>query len=163
MAELRLKRKAIAGFRHHSLWSCERARTWRHPNCRPASACPVAPAQIQPQGEWSAKVEALLRRLLHLQTTTPNEKSLVFSQVRRVCSMDGWAAALCSRSVSPACWAACPAQLSSVVPCSPPPPQFPDALKLVALALQTNGIKFVQLLGGRQAVSSSCDCLSLSA
>ncbi|PRW05825.1 E3 ubiquitin- ligase SHPRH [Chlorella sorokiniana] len=63
---------------------------------------------IQPQGEWSAKVEALLRRLLHLQTTTPNEKSLVFSQ-------------------------------------------FPDALKLVALALQTNGIKFVQLLGGRQA------------
>lgn len=64
--------------------------------------------RIQPQGEWSAKVEALLRRLLHLQTTTPNEKSLVFSQ-------------------------------------------FPDALKLVALALQTNGIKFVQLLGGRQA------------
>lgn len=47
----------------------------------PLLCCPGCP-QIQPQGEWSAKVEALLRRLLHLQTTTPNEKSLVFSQVR---------------------------------------------------------------------------------
>lgn len=64
--------------------------------------------KIQPQGEWSVKVEALLRRLLHLQTTVPQEKCLIFSQ-------------------------------------------FPDALKLVALALQTNGIRFVQLLGGRQA------------
>lgn len=51
-----------------------------------------------------------MRRLLHLQTTAPAEKALIFSQ-------------------------------------------FPEALKLVALALQTNGIKFVQLLGGRQAVS----------
>lgn len=31
-------------------------------------------SQIQPQGEWSAKVEALLRRLLHMQTTAPAEK-----------------------------------------------------------------------------------------
>lgn len=45
--------------------------------CPGPRVCP----QIQPQGEWSAKVEALLRRLLHLQTTAPNEKSLVFSQV----------------------------------------------------------------------------------
>lgn len=39
------------------------------------------PLQIQPQGEWSAKLEALVRRLLHLQTTT-NEKVLIFSQAR---------------------------------------------------------------------------------
>lgn len=64
--------------------------------------------RVRPQGEWSAKVEALLRRLLHLAATAPAEKSLVFSQ-------------------------------------------FPDALKMVAMALQTNAIRFVQLLGGRQA------------
>ena len=34
------------------------------------------------QGEWSIKIQALVRRLLHLQTTAPNEKCLVFSQVR---------------------------------------------------------------------------------
>ena len=62
-------------------------------------------AQVRPQGEWSAKVEALLRRLLHLAATAPAEKSLVFSQfpdalkvrqARRQASKGlGW---LCGRS-----------------------------------------------------------------
>ncbi|KFM24288.1 E3 ubiquitin-protein ligase SHPRH [Auxenochlorella protothecoides] len=65
----------------------------------------VAPVR----GEWSIKITALLRRVLHLQETAPQEKSLVFSQ-------------------------------------------HVAALDLVALALQTNGIKHVALVGGRGTV-----------
>lgn len=59
-------------------------------------------------------MEALLRRLLHLASTAPAEKALVFSQ-------------------------------------------FPDALKMTAMALQTNGIRFVELKSGREAVSRAGD------
>jgi hypothetical protein len=102
---------------------------------------PLPPLQIRPVGEWSAKVEALLRRLIHLATTSPAEKSLVFSQVSHLLPT-------CHRSHSLRC------KPSLTLAALPPPTclQFPDALKMAGMALQTNGIRFVQLLGGKQAV-----------
>lgn len=76
------------------------------------AAADSALRDVQLQGKWSIKIEALLRRLQALATTAPMEKSLVFSQ-------------------------------------------FPEALKLVSMALKTNDIKHVQLIGGRKAVSNA--------
>ena len=62
--------------------------------------------QLEVSGDWSIKVQALVRRIRYLAENAPEEKSLVFSQ-------------------------------------------FPDALKLVALALAANNIQHVQLIGGK--------------
>ncbi len=61
-----------------------------------------------PIGSWGTKIEALLRRILALQATHPDQKSLIFSQ-------------------------------------------FPEALKLIARALDVNSVKHVMLTGGRRA------------
>lgn len=50
------------------------------------------PGQAAPmRGEWSIKISALLRRILHLRETAPHEKSLVFSQHVRALELVGLA------------------------------------------------------------------------
>jgi len=69
-------------------------------------------SEIGVTGQWLTKLEALLRRLLHLQTHKPTEKSLVFSQ-------------------------------------------FPEALGLLARALQANGLRYARLEAGRKGAQNS--------
>jgi E3 ubiquitin-protein ligase SHPRH len=83
--------------------------------CDPGAERDPALAAVQVQGQWSIKVEALLRRLLALAAGAPQEKSLVFSL-------------------------------------------YPEALRLVAVALRQNGLAHVELLGGGRAVRG-CDAV----
>lgn len=55
----------------------------------PAGAEEAALASVAVTGEWLTKLEALLRRLLHLRHSAPEEKSLVFSQFPEALALVG--------------------------------------------------------------------------
>lgn len=84
--------------------------------CDPEAETDPALSNMKLSAEWSIKLAALLRRIMALAATAPQEKVLVFSQ-------------------------------------------FPEALRLVGFALQSEGIGFVELVGGRKVGAACVTCL----